>query len=282
MKSRKSIYEYGDYRAFLRDFYDFSKATNKSFSFRSFSKLAGFQSPSVLKRVMTGERNLSKVSILRFAKALGLSESETQFFKNLVLFCQATTAEEKHLLGKQILRSHTFKRIHPVSEAQFNYFSSWYMVAIRELVDLRNFQEDPEWIASRIQPRIEPHQAKRAIEELLLLGMIKRDADGRLKVTSTNISTPDEVASSIVAQFHRELMKKAMDSIDTIPRERREISALAMGVSEKTMQIVKRKIQAFRQELVSIVSCDEAPDMVYQLNFQFFPLTQESGEGNEK
>jgi hypothetical protein len=45
-----------------------------------------------------------------------------------------------------------------------------------------------------------------------------------------------------VAQFHREMMKRAMESIDNINREKREISSLTMGVSEKTAKKVKERM----------------------------------------
>jgi uncharacterized protein (TIGR02147 family) len=273
-KRMKTIYEYENYREYLKDFYVYAKATKKGFSFRSFSKSAGFASPGVLKRVMSGERNLSVQGILKFALALKLNKEETQFFKNLVLFNQATTAEEKHNYARHIMRSHKFKKIHPLSEAQFNYFSRWYMIAIRELVALSTFKEDPEWIACEIDPPITPELAQKALQDLLTLGLIERSQSGKLQVTNANVSTSDEVSSNVIAQIHRELTNKAMESMDRVPREHREISALAMGVSEETMKKVKERIQLFRKELVDLVSQDETPDMVYQLNFQFFPLTQ--------
>jgi uncharacterized protein (TIGR02147 family) len=281
MSSKKSVYEYDNYREFLKDFYLFSKAQKKSFSFRYFARVAGFSSPSTLKRVIAGERNLTLKSIEKFSAAIKLNKEEAQFFKNLVLFNQATTADEKHFHAKQILRSHKYKKIHPISEAQFNYFSHWYMVAVRELVTLPLFREDPDWIASQVRPEIKPEEAKKAVDELLKLGLLQRNPQGKLIATTANVSTADEVASKIVAHFHREMMNRAMDSVDTVSRENREISALAMGVSEKTMKAVKERIQLFREELVSLVSQDECPNMVYQLNFQFFPLTQIIKEGKD-
>jgi uncharacterized protein (TIGR02147 family) len=48
----KSIFEYDNYRAFLKDSYEAAKARDPKFSFRFFARLAGFKSSATLKRVM--------------------------------------------------------------------------------------------------------------------------------------------------------------------------------------------------------------------------------------
>ena len=203
-----------------------------------------------------------------------MNKPESLFFKNLVLFNQAATGGERQKFAREILSSHKYKKIHPLSEAQFNYYSQWYFIPVRELVAMPSFREDPLWIAKQVIPKIGPEKAKKALEELYKLGLLVRNSEGKLTVVSSNISTSDEVASFSVAQFHKEMMKKAMESIDSINREKREISSLTMGVSEKTAKKIKERIQSFRKEIVNIVSQDEDINIVYQLNFQFFPVTE--------
>ena len=60
------VYDFLDYRAYLRAYYEAAKRTQRSFSFRSFSKLAGLRSPNFLKLVIEGERNLGADSVPRF------------------------------------------------------------------------------------------------------------------------------------------------------------------------------------------------------------------------
>jgi uncharacterized protein (TIGR02147 family) len=61
------VFEYLDYRAFLRDIYLAKKAERRGFSFRAFSRRANLRSPNYLKLVMDGERNLSRAMAERFA-----------------------------------------------------------------------------------------------------------------------------------------------------------------------------------------------------------------------
>src|SRR3989338_9919808 len=88
---KPNIFEYDNYRSFLKDLYALLKQEKSAFSFRFFSRQAGFRSPNFLKLVMEGKRNLSPESIEKFAKGLKLNKNEADFFRRLVLLNQATT-----------------------------------------------------------------------------------------------------------------------------------------------------------------------------------------------
>src|SRR3954469_6473209 len=112
---KPKVFEYSNYRSFLRDLYEFEKAAHRKFSFRYFSKQAGFSSPNFLKLVIEGKRNLSIESIARFAKALKLNKEEATFFRALVLFNQASTTEERGMWVQEILKSRLYRKLHPLN-----------------------------------------------------------------------------------------------------------------------------------------------------------------------
>jgi uncharacterized protein (TIGR02147 family) len=278
-----SIYDYGNFRDFLRDTYLRAKATNRKFSFRYFARIAGFSSSNFLMLVMNGRRNLSPESAGQIARGLKLNKEETEFFANLVRLNQAKAAEDRQLYAQALVRSRTFKKLHPLKESQFNYYKHWYFVLVRELVGLPGFKEDPEWISARTIPQITPAEARRAIEELLALGLIKRGPRGRLVQSEAKITTSDEVASGSIAHFHREMMKRAAEAIDAVPRENREVSSVTFLTSRESARKVKEMIQNFRKEIVQVLSGAETPDCVYQLNFQLFPLAKtDDGKGGSE
>ena len=280
MGSKKVIFEYDNFREFLKDYYLKAKERNKNFSYRYFSRIAGFKSPNFLKMVMDGQRNLAPNSIDKFASALKLNKEETSFFRSLVLLNQASTADERQRYAEEIIHSRAYRRTQPLKESQYRFFAHWYYVLIRELVGLPFFKEDYDWIGKQVRPHLSAAEAKRAVEELLKLSVLERDASGRLKQMNSNVGTPDEVTSSSIAHCHRQLMKLASASIDDVAREKRDISAITFIASGPTVKKIKEKIQKFRKELLELASVDNNPDNVYQLNFQFFPLT-ESDEGKK-
>jgi uncharacterized protein (TIGR02147 family) len=275
---KKTVFEYDNYRDYLRDFYVFAKAQNKKFSYRYFARVAGIGSPSFLKHVIDGERNLTEPVIQKFVHALKLTKQEADFFASLVLLNQAKSNEEKELYAQELLGNKRFTKFHLLSAAQLSYYESWYHVAIREMVTIKGFKEDPEWIASRIQPAITAFEAKKALTTLKTIGLLKYDESGRLVQTETLISTGNEVMSAFVARFHKEMIKQGSDAIERFPKPKREISAATFAVSEETFKVIKEKIQKFRKEIQELASNDPHHDFVCQLNVQLFPLSEPEGE----
>jgi uncharacterized protein (TIGR02147 family) len=229
---------------------------------------------------MQGKSNLSPESIDKVANAFKFNPEESRFFRNLVHLNQAITSEEKQHFAKAILKSQTYRRIHPLRESQYQYFAYWYFSVIRELVALPGFIEDTKWIADHTIPPIKPEEAEKAIENLLKLGLLKRDENENLVQSETVISTPAEVSSAYVANWHKQYLKKAAESIDTVPREKRDISAVTLGFSRDNIKIIKEMIANFRREVVQMALQQPNRNALYQLNIQFFPLADNAEESD--
>ena len=106
------VFEYLDYRQYLKDFYAAQKAKSSAFSHRSFSRRAGLRSSNYLSLVMKGERDLSSEMAPRFAKACGLVKSEADFFCDLVAYGQAKTTDEKQRWHERLARFRKFRDAH--------------------------------------------------------------------------------------------------------------------------------------------------------------------------
>jgi len=271
------IFDYVDYRAFLRDFYRKQKDTRRPLSFRGFARRAGIRSYNYLCLVMKGERNLSPEMAVRFARGCGLGKAEADYFCELVAFGQARTAEQRNRCYERLGRFRQFRAAHKLEPAQAAYHSAWYMPAIRELVALPDFKNDPKWIASRLMPPISPAQARDALETLVTLGLLVRDGRGRVRQADRLITTGSGPLGHHVVNFHRTMISQAAHALDHLPREERDISALTLGVSEHAFARLKERIETFRQELLQMAEIDGPPERVVQVNFQMFPLSIAKG-----
>jgi uncharacterized protein (TIGR02147 family) len=276
--SKVRIYDYENYRKFLNDTYLQNKASDRKFSFRFFAKAAGYKSPSILLEIIKGKRNLSIDGIDRFTRAFKFNQEEAIFFRNLVLLNQAVTGEERLRYAREITKSRTYRKIHPLADSQYRYFKHWYYTAVRGIVALPEFKDDPQWIASHIIPAISVQEVTRAIEELVKLGLLKRDENNRLVQTESILSTPDEVSSTYVSNWHKEYLKRASESIDTVSREKRDISAVYFAFPIENMKSVKDLVSKFRREVLELASVQQGKNSVVQLNLQLFPIATTSEE----
>lgn len=275
-----NVFEYLDYRAFLRAHYAAEKARRPAFSHRFFSRLAGLKSPNFLKLVMDGERNLGPETVPKFVHAIGLTGEAATFFADLVTFNQAETVAEKNRAFERISASRRFRSAKRIEGDLFRYLSHWYYPAIRELAARPDFREDPKWIGAQLRPKISPQDAQGAINLLLSLGLLVRDEKtGTIVRGEPTLTTDHQVVRSLaVTNFHRQMLERASDSIETVRSHRRDLAALTVCVSPETAAVVKERIHRFREEITQICDADPNGSVVYQLNVQWFPLSVVPGE----
>lgn len=268
-----SVYEYLDYRAFLRDHFAASKRINKNYSFRYFARRAGYASSNFLKLVMDGKRNLGPETIGQFAKALKLDAREASFFADLVALGQAETVAERNRAFERVAANRRFRAARRLEGPLFEYLTHWYYPAVRELAGRADFREDPRWIAGQILPRITAEQARAALGTLEQLGLLVR-SEGRLVRGDPSLTTGHEVRSVVIPAYHRQMIERAGNAVDAVPPEQRDISALTVCIRESSLPELKERIHRFREEMLEMCDRQEQPERVYQLCIQLFPLSQ--------
>jgi uncharacterized protein (TIGR02147 family) len=266
------VFRYRDYREFLAAFYAQGKASG--LSYRGFARNAGLGAPNYLKLVIEGKRNLSEEMAGRFARACRLNEESTEYFKLLVAFSHATEDGERNALHERLGRFARFRSAQPLELAQKDYHSSWYIPALRELVTCPGFVEDPAWIAAQLQPNISEREAAHALDVLQRLGLLERDESGKLVQATRAVTTGQQASGLHIRNYHSELMQRAVHAMHHLSAEERYISALTLSASAATFDEVRRRVLAFRQELIALCDADPAPARVLQLNLQLFPLSR--------
>lgn len=272
---RPLIYDYENYRVFLRDYFNYRKSVAPTFSYRKFAQRAGYSSCAFLKLVMDGKRSLTRDAVQRYIRALDLEGSEATFFRVLVRFNQAKSLEDRQQAASELVRSKMFKDLHPLAQSRFEFWSHWYHIAIRELIGLSGFQEDPAWIAGVLCPKITAEEAQRALKNLENLALVARDENGRLRQTQRDVTSGDEMISVALASYHRQMITLGRDSLQDIGRHRRQISAVTLGVSADGEARIKEMVHQFRKDLLAEAHRFAEPNRVLQINFQIFPLSED-------
>lgn len=270
-----NIYEYMDYRQYLRDRYKEKGKASKSMSLRSFSKAAGLSSWNYLKLIMDGKRNLTSKTIEKFAKALKLSKRDEDFFEVLVFMNQSTDPEEKNRLFAELMTFKRFQSIHKLEFEAYQLLSKWYIAATHELVSLPGFKNDPEWIASHLSPKIKTSEAAEAMKVLKDMGLIEIDQKtGKVLHTKGRLTTPSEVAGMAVFNFHKDILRLALEAVRFKPPKTRDVSGITISLSKEQFETARDMIRDFRRKLHAKLAVDEKGDAVYQINFQIFPLSE--------
>lgn len=273
-KGMLCIFEYLDYRMFIKQWIETKKKLDPKFSYRYYSAKAGFSSSNFLSLVVKGKRNLTIASVGKIAKGFALNKQERSFFENMVFMNQASTHEEKDHYFQRMLKSKPFRACYKIDASQYNYFSNWYNLVVREMVAFAPRPVSAEWIASQIQPEITPRQAQKALELLLKIGMIEPCARGGYSKKEAVLTTGSEVRAIQITNFHKEMAGLADSALDRLPPDQRDISGLVLSLRRNRMPEIKEKIDAFRNELAEMAAADENEDAVFYVQIRAFPLTR--------
>lgn len=268
-----NIFSYKDYRDFLKDWYQNAKKTRPAFSYRAFAKKAGFNTSNFLMLVMQGKRNLTEDSLTCFEKGLGLNKQEQEFFRNLVFLNQAKTHEQEDHYYQQLLQSKKFRELKPIEKQKYEYYATWYHPVIRELVCAKEFDGTPEWLSHKLCPSITPAQCAKSMELLEKLGFIKKNGDGKWQQATPVVSTGPALTSLVVHNYHKAILDLTGRVMDTLSKDDRDVSTLTLGIKKDKIPLLKEKIRAFRKEILQMVTSDNEPEEVAQLNIQFYPVT---------
>ncbi|MBI4196821.1 MAG: TIGR02147 family protein [Deltaproteobacteria bacterium] len=269
------IFDYLDYRKFLRDQIENLRKDGR-FSYRQFNRKAGFKSSSTLKLVIDGKRNLAQDGIYKVAKGLKLSGVELKFFNTLVLMNQSASHDQKDHHFRELSQFRPFRKARELTALQYDCLSHWYYAAIMELVRLKDFDGTAEWIAKKLSPSLSLTEIRRALLDLEQLKILARDENGTIIRNSSTFTTPDEVTSLSLINFHQQMCDLAKKAVTEVPSLKREFSSLTIAVSKDGFQKIKSRVQQFKRELDSYLEEETVPRAeVVQINFHIFPLTKE-------
>jgi uncharacterized protein (TIGR02147 family) len=273
----KPIFEYMDYREFLNHTFEEKKQKHDFYSYRLFSQKAGFKSPNFLKLVINGDRNLTKESVFKVAKAFSLNKKEADYFENLVFLNQSKTLEEKNRYLTKLMKHRERNNPRTLEISEFSYYSNWYNPIIHELITAKDFADDYKKLGSMVVPPINAVEAEKSAALLQELNLIKKNSNGVFIKTSTTLTTGPQVRSVAVANYHKAMIQLASESIERFPSEQRDITSVTLSVSDATCQIIKEKLRTLRKELLDIAESEKSPAKVIQLNLQMFPLSENFG-----
>lgn len=267
-----SVYDYSDYRLFIKDYFEQQKAANSAFSYRYLSQKAGINSAPFYKFIIEGKRNLTKATILKTCMALKLNDLEAEYFENLVFFNQCKTIAEKNVYFDRLVEKQRNRNVVKIREEQFDYFSEWYHCVVRELVCMNDFKGDFKTLSKCLRPAISPQEAEKSVKLLINLGFLKK-VDGCYYQTEPVLSTGYGLTSHQIINFQIKMLHKAIEAFDKCTLFERLTSATTLALSQATYGKMVNKLRMMRAELLELARNDSSPEQVYELTINLFPLT---------
>ncbi|MDO9181206.1 MAG: TIGR02147 family protein [Bacteriovorax sp.] len=255
----------------LKIYLDRKKLSYPSYSLRALARDLEL-SPSYVSALLTGQKPLPEVRLKDFIKVLDLDDIAIIQLKNALYpetRKETNSSERLSENDKDFLNSYR-----PLDKKKYEILNDWYNIAILDLTTCENFESHPSWIAKKL--KITQLQVEIAIENLKRLELLI-EVDGKLQKKERLLRFPTKMSQSVIRKFHKQMIKKAYEELDSKTEEeefsKRLITGTTFAVDSKKINLLKEKIQNNLYEVASMAS-DGPCESVYHFNVQLFPLTK--------
>lgn len=268
--------QYQDYRCYLQNFYDWKKRTS-AFSWRDFSRMAGFASPVFLKQVCEGKANLGKKATVKVADAFGFVGAEREYFFNMVQYAQAKTDEKRRYAFAEMESIASANRVAHVGTDAYKYYDSWVHPVVRELAPAMPGAM-PKEIAQKCLHEVSAKEVKDSIDFQVEAGLLKKTGPGAYEQTDKLLAGDTQSMALAVRSMNRQMAQFAAETLDSVPADERFVSGITMGVSDDAFGKIVEALRKCREQVQSIIFNDDKVERVLRLNLQLFPLTERIGD----
>ncbi len=275
----KPIIEYSNFRQYLLDYYEERKRIS-AFSWREFSKVAGFTSSSYMKVVCDGKSKLSKIGVERVATAIGLTGFELDYFRAMVKFGQAASEETKKAAYRDMLAIAKVHKVRVLEGDLFAYYDTWRNPMMRELAPLMP-GATPGEMAKMCYTETSAQEVRESLDFLTKTGLLKKGKDGSFAQSETSVSGTPDATRLALRGMHRQMAQLAAPALE-LPATERNFSGVTMGVSKSTYNRIVGLLDECRRQIIAIAAEDKNIEQVYRLNLQLFPLTKSIKENNNE
>ncbi|MFY7991862.1 MAG: DUF4423 domain-containing protein [Bacteriovoracaceae bacterium] len=269
------LFKFLDYRDFLRQHIEDKKKAAPQWSLAVWSRSLGLSSTSSLTKVLNGEREPGEKITHSLVSYFKFDHKEEIYFKDFVRLSKIKSDPRlKSVLIKEMGKLSPSEMIRLLDDKTFSIIKDWYCLAIREMLRLKDFQENPQWIAKRLAFSVSEEQIKKTLHILLQQGMIVRDAEGKLQIGEGSLQTRNDKVSEAIQSYHTQMLEKAKEALLTQHILEREFTAETITINQSQIPEAKELIRKFKADFARLFE-EAQGDQTYQMQIQFFSLTKE-------
>lgn len=256
MASTSEKIKYRDVGVFLSQFFDKRHAKNNQYSIRAFARDIGISSgraSEFLRGVSIPGPRLSR----RIASALQLSEKQKLQLNYLIA---------SHV---SVRKNGQREDAYQLADKEFTLLPDWQHFAVLNLLNTTGAKPSVEWLAERLA--LPESSVEDSLEKLCLAGLVAEE-EGFYKATHQHLTSTSTIPSEALRNYNRQMIQKALWSIDNVPLELRNVTSIMMTANPSNLYKLKVLTNEFKQRAAELFGEGDATE-VYNLCIQIFPCT---------
>jgi len=145
-----------------------------------------------------------------------------------------------------------------------------------EMVNLNDFQMDVDWIRRKIDKKLSVQEVEQALEFLKTNDFVVQNPNGSWSQVTPHLDCTEGIFKVSLAEFHKQMLNLAHESIHTVERERRLIMGQTMAISKADFVKIKEIIQNAVKNINDVNQSAVEKEEVYHIEIAAFPLSKGS------
>jgi len=275
-----SVFDYLDYRDYLRDWFEERKKQSPWYSYKVFGEGVSLDQSQVY-RITQKQLHISAAARDRFVKYLGLSGASEQYFLTMIDFSRTRREAESRRLFVQ-LQAMRGTGCHTLVESQYGLYEAWFLPVVRALLGVFELTDDYASLAARLNPPISVEEARKAVATLAKLKLVARDKDGVWRLQAKSLSTGSQYQSQQVRRYQAQTFKLLEESLERHPRQQRDINVANLAVDASAFKDCIEILASARRQIRDRIERIEQPDRIMRLATCFFPVAGPFAEEKSK
>lgn len=278
MDKNLGVRHFTDYRAFMVHFVQQKKAENPHWSLGLWARQMGLGSTATISKVVSGQRFPGPKMIDQLISHFKFGFQEAQYFRDLIQFSKIKDDPKLAAALLDKIRQDPVTRCSKtLTFDELRSVSSWYALALREIIRTQRFFDDPKWIENLFRFPVNSSEIENCLDLMLEAGLIEKTLMGEFAVTSQLVISENDVASELIKQYHEGVLDLAKSALRQIDVNEREFQAMTLMIRDQNIEKAKVLIREFREKFATLL--EEVPgEKLYQFQIQFFPITHDLAE----
>ena len=276
-ENRPDVFHYHDLVNFLNDWFTFLRKTRSDFNARNFAQQSGV-ALGYMNMILSRQRPLSEKAFLKIIPHLSLASDEQTFLNLLRTLGQSEDSNSRLTALNEMMKFKKFKVTNKKENRAYEYLTKWYYAAIYEMFNLDSFQHDAKWIQRQLKKKVALSEVEQALSFLKDHNFVRQNSDGKWSQASAHVDCTEGIFKISLAEFHKQMLNLAHDSIHSANRDERYIMGQTMAISRENFDQIKQIIQQAIKQINEVNKNLSPKENVYQIEIAAFPLLHMSEE----
>lgn len=260
---KPDIFSYRQSHVYLADLFSWYKT--KNISMRNLAQKLQV-SPALLSLITKGKRPLTEENVDVWAPVFSWNPQEVSFLKQLLLLENASV-EEKHEALQSLSRFKSYQEDSSQEVLTYKYLSKWWNVAIREMSEEADFQEEESWIQERLLFKVSLNDIRKSLNFLNKHKLLAKYGSFR------RLDCQGDVYKLSLSGFHEQILEKAVESIHLVSSDNRHILGHTLSLSRDQLPELKRILNETVERIATLAASAGKEQEVYHVALAGFPLT---------